>query len=271
MNTLIQLVDSINYLQSEHRGKVILSGSHGGLYSAYKALSVGVTGLVLNDAGGGLQGAGLESLSYGDEVGLPVALVAHTTARIGDAADMLARGKIAAINGRAKQAGVVIGQACERALAILCQANVAVASQPVYQVAEYRTEIAVGTQHIVCVDSASLVCPHDHGGVIVTGSHGGLIGGASNKAFNVRARFAAFNDAGVGIDDAGIGRLEPLNTLGIAAATVSHKTARIGHAISTYEEGEISYLNEAARQLGMQVGMPLKAAIVNWLTVKKQV
>jgi hypothetical protein len=102
------------------------------------------------------------------------------------------------------------------------------------------------------------VKPEDAEQIVITGSHGGLIGGRREKAFNVQAFVTVFNDAGVGIDQAGIGRLAPLNERGIAAATVAHTSARIGDSRSTYYEGVISHANQHAIQLGASRGMTVK-------------
>jgi hypothetical protein len=71
----------------------------------------------------------------------------------------------------------------------------------------------------------------------------------------VQAFTAVYNDAGVGIDDAGISRLPALDERGIAAATVGAWTARIGDGRSTFEDGVISHLNRTAHELGGEIGM----------------
>jgi hypothetical protein len=123
-----------------------------------------------------------------------------------------------------------------------------------------------GRPRVVCIDSASLVKAEDAGQIIVTGSHGGLIGGQREKAFNVDALLTVFNDAGVGIDQAGIGRLGPLDGRGIAAVTVAHTSARIGDARSTYHEGIISHSNQRAATLGALHAMPVRDFVERLLT-----
>ncbi len=111
---------------------------------------------------------------------------------------------------------------------------------------------------VVAVDSASLVRAEDQGAIVVTGSHGGLLGGKPEGALRVDARAALFNDAGVGIDDAGIGRLPVLATRGIAAATVAADSARIGDAHSTFADGRLSRVNRVAARYDAVVGMPAR-------------
>ena len=70
-----------------------------------------------------------------------------------------------------------------------------------------------------------------------------------------------FNDAGVGKEDAGIVALAMLQSKGVAAGTVAHTSARIGDAQDMWESGVISYVNEAARKLGLDPGQPLRTAL----------
>lgn len=258
------LLDSINYATFAHRGRVILSGSHGGAYSASKGMGVGPRGLVFNDAGGGLDGAGLAALDRGEHSDIAVATIAHDSARIGDAQDMIRRGVISHANAQAQAAGVVVGMACAPALHCLAGCKPVPLTLPTVQ--EYRREFqpAPNFAPVICIDSASLVQPSDAGRVVITGSHGGLIGGDASRAINVDCTFVAFNDAGVGCDRAGLGRLAPLDQRGIAAVTVSHMTARIGDAMSSIATGILSHVNRTAMALGAVPGMPLRQFLAQW-------
>jgi hypothetical protein len=66
---------------------------------------------------------------------------------------------------------------------------------------------------------------------------------------------AIYNDAGIGIDDAGTTRLPALEGRGIAGAVVDCMTARIGDGLSTYETGILTRLNPTAERLGGRPGM----------------
>ena len=125
-------------------------------------------------------------------------------------------------------------------------------------------EKASWRRRIVLIDSASLIAPEDAGQIIVTGSHGALVGGSAAMALRVDGFAAVFSDAGVGADDAGITRLPALDTRGIAGLTVSAASARIGDAASLYEEGLISHANATARRLGARPGEPLKPRLEAW-------
>jgi len=105
------------------------------------------------------------------------------------------------------------------------------------------------------LDSASLVGAEHVGTVVVTGSHGGLLGGRPDTALKYDALAALFNDAGIGIDEAGVTRLPALEARGIAAGTVAVASARIGDARSTYQDGILSRVNPRAAALGIVPGM----------------
>ena len=69
-----------------------------GLYAAYLAAKLGVAAAIFNDAGIGRDRAGIAGLDYLAELGIPAAAVGNMTARIGDGADMMARGIVTHAN-----------------------------------------------------------------------------------------------------------------------------------------------------------------------------
>ena len=108
---------------------------------------------------------------------------------------------------------------------------------------------------VIACDSASLVGPEDADAIIVTGSHGGSLAARPGYGLAVKARGGVFNDAGVGIDDAGIRRLEILDVSGVPAATVDAMTARIGDARSAWETGILTHVNALALERGVEIGI----------------
>lgn len=113
-----------------------------------------------------------------------------------------------------------------------------------------------GKARLIIVDTTSDVREENDTDVIVTGSHGGKVGGDYLSSLNVKGVIS--NDAGMGKDNAGIASLKVLEEHGIPAATVSSMSAHIGNGTSTYEQGKISAVNEAAKKLGITVGMSAK-------------
>lgn len=263
MTRIIQAA-TITDLTVAARGHVIVSGSHGGRYPGYRAAQAQVRAVIFNDAGGGHEDAGIASLADLAACGIAAATVGHMTARIGDPADMLARGVVSHANAPAQALGVAVGMACADAAERLREAATVAASPAPY--AETRHEIAVAgaARPLVLIDSAAMTTPEDAGAIIVTGSHGGLVGGDPALALRVPGRAGVFNDAGIGRDEAGIARLPALETRGIAAFAVAASSARIGEAVSTYRDGVISAANAVAQGMGAVVGRPAKAVIDAW-------
>jgi len=109
------------------------------------------------------------------------------------------------------------------------------------------------------VDSITELQPADAGCIALSGSHGGL--SSARYALAARPLLAVFNDAGVGLDEAGIAGLGFLQVHGLAACAVSHMSARIGLATSTVENGVVSHANAAAEALGIRTGQALQPQI----------
>ncbi|MEI7465223.1 MAG: ATPase domain-containing protein, partial [Burkholderiales bacterium] len=107
---------------------------------------------------------------------------------------------------------------------------------------------------VFALDSNGLVGPGDAGHVVVTGSHGGLLGGRPETAVKAPVLAALYNDAGIGVDEAGISRLPALEARGIAGGCVAADSARIGDAMSTWNDGVMSALNPLAASRGGRIG-----------------
>lgn len=253
------LFDSITDVPATGTDRVAISGSHGGLFPASVASRRGLRAVVFHDAGIGLESAGIAGAIQLDNVGMPAACVDSQTAHIGDAKDTWANGVLSFVNETAAELGLKPGMRLNTAIEFLDYAKQPNEKLPT--VPESRQSVNVNGQTVLCLDSASLVTSDDAGAVIVTGSHGALIGGDPARALKARARLAVFNDAGFGKDNIGITRLPALDSREIGGLTVSHDSCRIGDALSALETGIISAVNETARKEGAENGMPLKAFI----------
>ncbi|MGO8866058.1 MAG: hypothetical protein ACLQME_06100 [Alphaproteobacteria bacterium] len=251
----ILVMDSITKLAANTAGSVAVAGSHGGVYAAYLAARGKLRGVILNDAGIGLEEAGIAGLGYLDALAIAAATVDYRTARIGDGADMMARGTISRVNAAAAALGCTVGERCPASAERMRRARLSGREPPPYEEGRFLLRHQRGEPKVWGLDSNSLAEPSDAGAVLVTGSHGGLLGGKPESAIGVAARAAVYNDAGIGIDRAGVSRLPVLAARGIAAATVAAATARIGEARSTWATGRLSDMNELARSLGAQIGM----------------
>ena len=218
----IVIADSITRVGPEATGAVVVNASHGGVYAAYLAAKLQAAAAIFNDASVGRDGA-----------------------------DLMARGRISHVNAAAAALGCAPGQRTPEAAALLAAAPLSEQDPPAQ--AEARHAIAGVAGWLL--DSNGVVRPDDAGTIVVTGSHGGLLGGRPATAIRVDAFAAVYNDAGGGIDDAGFSRLPALDARAIAGATVDAFSARIGDARSTYDDGVLSRVNQVAARHGAAAGM----------------
>lgn len=111
---------------------------------------------------------------------------------------------------------------------------------------------------IIIADSATSLTGENQNDVVVDASHCGINVGQMMIASGVKGMIG--NDAGGGLEDAGIAALKLMDEHGIPAAAVSSLSAEIGVGVDTYYSGVISVSNEAARKLGIREGIPARDA-----------
>ncbi|MFT5447006.1 MAG: hypothetical protein ACI9DC_002181 [Gammaproteobacteria bacterium] len=253
---MIQVLDSITKPgKGDLEGIATVCGSHGGVYATYLAARARALAIVLHDAGVGKDNAGIACIAYCQNLGMAAATVDFMSAKVGNGEDMLERGRLSFTNNVAKALGVTPGMSAKDAMPLLEQAPNWHADPPAYEEGQCEVELNKGKETILCLDSASMAAPEHNRRILAIGSHGGLLGGDPAAALRTDARAAMYNDAGVGIDGAGTTRLPALDERGIAAVTVSASSALIGDGRSTLMDGEISAVNECARQSGAVMGM----------------
>lgn len=257
----IKLIDTVTKLDESHRDAVLIGASHGGVYAAYCAARAGVRAVILNDASVGKDRAGIGGLAYLQELGLPAATVDAATGCIANAADMAEHGRISHVNAAAEALGCRPGQAAMTCAGSLLRAPVWRGAAPAYDEARFVLRAAAGEPRVIGCDSASLITPDDAGAIVITGSHGALLGGEADTAIPRGLLAVTFNDAGVGKDGAGIRRLALLDSYPMIAATVAAETARIGDARSAWDDGVVSHANETARAVGAEAGMTLRTFV----------
>lgn len=112
----VLLLDSIAEILPEDAGRLVVSGSHGGISAAQFAIAVPLRGCFLNDAGLGKDEAGIAGLAL---LSYPAAAYSHMSARIGDAADAWANGQLTHINDAGRAAGWREGLSVEGAARML--------------------------------------------------------------------------------------------------------------------------------------------------------
>jgi hypothetical protein len=253
---LITVLDSITKpAAGELQGSATVCGSHGGIYAAYLAARTRALAIVLHDAGIGRDNAGIACIDYCQRLGMASATVDYQSARVGNGEDLLARGVLSFVNEIAAAVGVRAGMSVQQAMPLLETAPSWNAEPPAYEEGQCEVHLIDDAASVLCLDSASMAAPQHAGRILAIGSHGGLLGGDPAAALRTDAHAAMYNDAGIGIDDAGTTRLPALDSRAIAAVTVSASSARIGDGRSTLMDGEISAANEHALRSGAVLGM----------------
>ena len=112
----VLLLDSIAEILPGDAGQLVVSGSHGGISAAQFAVAVSLRGCFLNDAGFGKDDAGIAGLAL---LPYPAAAYSHVSARIGEAADGWANGRLTHVNTAGRQAGWREGMAVQDAAGLL--------------------------------------------------------------------------------------------------------------------------------------------------------
>ncbi len=266
MRATIVVADSVTSLDARHADAVLVCGSHGGLIAARYAIAGAVRAAIFNDAGVGLDEAGIAGLALLESLGIASAAVSHASARIGEGSDTLASGVVRHANAVAAACGVRAGQSCRTAAETLCDAPArsALLLPPIE--GRHVLRAAAGSHPpVIAIDSIGLLRACDEQAILVIGSHGGVHGGDPATALSVAAFAAFFHDAGRGKDDAGVTRLPVLAKRGISAAAVDHRTARIGDARSLFETGVLSCANAPMRSRGMGAGMTVRDCVARLL------
>lgn len=103
------VVDSITEAVGCGQGRIVVSGSHGGLSAARFARQARVRLAVFNDAGVGRDGAGIAGLALLQAAGIAACTVSHDSARIGEARSTLDDGVISHANAAAEALGARAG------------------------------------------------------------------------------------------------------------------------------------------------------------------
>ncbi len=253
--------DTITKMLPAHQGQVIVAGSHGGVYAGWCAAKGGARAVILNDAGVGKDEAGIGSLPFLAGIGLAAATADSLSCRISDASDMLAGGVISHVNEVAAALGCAPGQTVQECAERMRSAAMPAKPVPALQESRFVISQESGCRIVIGIDSASLFRAEDAERIVVTASHGALVGGKPDKVVPAGVFAAFFHDAGGAKDGSGYSRLPSLDDTGVVGATVAAASARIGDARSCYQDGMMSHVNETARARGGRVGMAVQAFI----------
>lgn len=115
-----------------------------------------------------------------------------------------------------------------------------------------------GKYRIAIANSATSITGDNKNDVFICASHSGINVGQYAAQANVKGFIG--NDAGIGLEEAGVAGLKVLDEKGIPGAAVSSMSAEIGVGPTTYETGVISVVNKAAQKIGIKSGITAKQA-----------
>ena len=231
---------------------VVVAASYSGVLCARMIARSKPRGVVGLDCAIGKDGAGVSGLAFYEALGIPAAAVDVMTAEMGNGRDLLESGIVSRTNELALERGVLPGMTCAAAAEILRRAR---STSDPYADQEHREIIftSAAGRSIVCTDSIAFVREEDRGrNVLCTAGHTGR----SVINYIVESGVWGFicSDGGVGKNNSGITALGPANDAGIAGASVSAQTARMGDGHSTYFDGIISFANDLALGKGVEIG-----------------
>lgn len=112
----VLIMDSITKVDPQDEGAIVVSASHGGASSGEFALQVPLHLVFFNDAGVGKENAGITALDMLHDRHVAAGTTSHTTARIGDSADMWENGVISHLNAEAEALGLKVGDKLSESL-----------------------------------------------------------------------------------------------------------------------------------------------------------
>lgn len=100
------LLDDLDGYEGTEHDTVLVTGAHGGLLNARRILRRPPRLVIFHDAGRGKDDSGIAGLELLEGFNVAAAAVAHSSARIGDASDVLEHGVIAVANSHAGELGL---------------------------------------------------------------------------------------------------------------------------------------------------------------------
>lgn len=256
----IIVMDSITFSDERNNSAdVLIGGSFCGMLSIRWPIRVNPKGVICHEAGPGRDAAGVSGLWALEAFGTAAAAAATMSCRIADGHDMYDNGVLSHVNDTARKIGVVPGMSVREGAHRMVEWLRPVPE--VWKPKEVAHQSARG--RVMAMGSVTFITPENEGDVICTGSHFGRTSAAYSSRFRLRGVICS--DAGRGKDDSGIAGLEVCQRKGIPGGAVSVESARIGEGMSTYADGILSAVNDAARALGIHEGMPAREAALRML------
>jgi len=259
----VLVFDSATYVEGyvatapEAAGDVVVNASYSGVLCARMVMSARPKAVIGLDCAIGKDGAGIAGLWYYEALGVPAAAADVMTAEMGNGGDLYDNGIVSRVNDAAQALGIEPGMTVRDAADYLATGE---KKPEVFEPTRRRViHTAANGRSIVCTDSIAYALPEDRErNVLCTAGHTGRSVIGYFRDFRPWAFICS--DGGVGKNDSGLSALEAVEADGIAGASVSALTARMGDGQSTYFDGVISAANKLARDKGVRVGQTAREA-----------
>lgn len=238
---------------------IVVAASYAGVLCARMIARSRPRGVIGLDCGIGKDGAGIAGLAFYEALAIPAAAADVMTAEMGNGTDLYEEGVVSRVNELALGLGIKPGQTVREAAAILSKATAPTVG--LFENKENREVIFTNAagRSIVCTDSIAFAKEEDRGrNVLCTAGHTGR--SVVDYIIGSGAWGFICSDGGIGKNDSGITALPLASAAGIAGASVSASTARMGDGHSTYFDGVISAANELACAKGVVIGEPAAEA-----------
>lgn len=251
----VVVADSLSYFEHEPwLNDVVLGASFAGAPTGAMPMRPGVKAWIAHEGGPGKDNAGSGGLALADRFGVPAASIATMEAGLSEGMTLVT-GHVRQVNKAAEALGVRVGMTGGEAGKLMLKApkGRAINFDGIVDEAVHEV-VSTASGKIYAVWSFSRVEGEHPNDVFCVASHGGKV--MAQYALRARPKGLIANDAGIGLNRTGISGLDAVEELcGIPAATVSTDSARIGDALSTYNDGVISAANKSAEALGVKEGM----------------
>ena len=254
----IMIMGSAYYVAPANRARdVVVNASYIGVLPGRMSGDHRPRGVIGIDAGVGPEGAGIAGLWYLEALNIPAAATDVKTVMLGDGLDLYENGVISFVNRPASDCGVKPGMRVRDAAKLMLDNDPAAPSAMEVTNRQIMETTDDGRQ-IVCTDSIVFGLPEDIRNILVSAGHNGKSSADYVRAINPFGYVCS--DGGMGRDRSGCAALPETNKMGIAGCTIDGTRARMGDALSTWNDGIISAANDLALAAGVRIGMPAKEA-----------
>ena len=249
----VMIMGSAYYVHEGNRARdVVVNASYAGVLPARMIGDHRPRGTIGVDAGVGPEGAGIAGLWYFEALNIPAAAADVMTVKLGDGPDLYENGIIRFLNRPAADCGVTVGMGVKQAARLMLDNDPA--DPKAMEVTNRRVmETGPDGRKIICTDSIVFGEPDDVRNIIVSAGHNGASSADYLMAINPFGYICS--DGGRGRENSGMAALPIAAAHGIAGATVDATKAKMGDAMSTWNDGVISAMNSLAEAAGVRVGM----------------